>query len=399
MSNAPESTLWLLVPVGQQAGGAWVDDTVAARIAESEARDSLLARSPLVGQFPRQRVEVISASNPAAEANERYHQRGWTDGLPIVVPEVGAVKRMMRASPLSPTTILGELEPLRGQATLEKVAANAVMAGCRPEYFPIVVAAVQALVDPAFNLRGVQTTDENVAPLLVVSGPIVRRLGINSGFGLLGPGWRANASIGRALRLVMQNIGGGWPGAVSYAGLGQGSRYSLCIAEDESGSPWPSLHSDLGLDPDRSAITLLRTETVVNVTGGLEDIASAMSGASSAFSIRWSGISTVILSPVVARMLARDGLDKAAVRRILHARGRWSTAQWRESWLYRTVADEARWPAWVTAAAQSGFIPVTESPDDLTLLVAGGDVPVPQHAWCPTWGYPACRIIRMIEEG
>ena len=97
------------------------------------------------------------------------------------------------------------------------------------------------------------------------------------------------------------------------------------------------------------------------------------------------------------RCIDRDGLDKAAVRRILHTRGRWSTAQWRESWLYRTVADEARWPAWVNAAAQSGFIPVTESPDDLTLLVAGGDVPVPQHAWCPTWGYPACRIIRMID--
>lgn len=375
-----------------------MDDTVAARIAESEARDSLLARSPRVGQFPRQRVEVVASSNPVAEINELYHQRGWTDGLPIVPPEIGAVKRMMRASPLSPNTVLGELEPLRGEATLEKVAANAVMAGCRPEYFPIVVAAVQALVDSAFNLRGVQTTDENVTPLLIVSGPIVKRLGINSGFGLLGPGWRANASIGRALRFVMQNIGGGWPGAVSYAGLGQAGRYTLCIAEDESGSPWPSLHSDLGIDPARSAITLLRAETVINVTGGLEEIASAMAGASSAFSIRWSGISTVIMSPVVARMLAQEGLDKAAVKARLHARGRWSPSLWRESWLYRTVGDESRWPAWVRSAAQGGSIPVTESPEDLTLIVAGGDVPVPQHAWCPTWGYPACRIIRMIEE-
>jgi hypothetical protein len=272
------------------------------------------------------------------------------------------------------------------------------MAGCLPEHFPVVVAAVEALLDPAFNLRGVQTTDENVAPLLVVSGPIVKRLGINSGFGLLGPGWRANASIGRALRLVMQNIGGGWPGAVSYAGLGQAARYSLCIAEDESASPWASLHADLGLAPEASAVTLLRAETLVNVTGGLEEIASAMASASSAFSIRWNGISTVIMSPVVARMLADQGLDKAAVRRILHERGRWTTEQWRSSWLYRTVGDETRWPQWVQDAASRGSIPVTASPDDLTLIVAGGDVPVPQHAWCPAWGYPACRITRIIEE-
>ncbi|NBS63340.1 MAG: hypothetical protein EBT33_03185 [Betaproteobacteria bacterium] len=398
MSDVRSPSHWLLIPVGQQAGGAWIDDTVSARIAESEARDSLLARSPRVGQFPRQRVEVITSANPAADVNELYAERGWTDGLPIVPPEIGAVKRMLLGSSRSATTVLGELEPLQGQATLEKVAANAVMAGCRPEHFSVVVAAVEALLDPAFNLRGVQTTDENVAPLLVVSGPIVKRLGINSGFGLLGPGWRANASIGRALRLIMQNIGGGWPGAVSYAGLGQAARYSLCIAEDESASPWPSLHADLGLAPGASAVTLLRAETLVNVTGGLEEIASAMASASSAFSIRWNGISTVIMSPVVARMLADQGLDKAAVRQILHERGRWTTEQWRGSWLYRTVGDETRWPQWVQDAASRGSIPVTATPDDLTLIVAGGDVPVPQHAWCPAWGYPACRITRIIEE-
>jgi hypothetical protein len=398
MSDARPPTHWLLIPVGQQAGGAWIDDTVSARIAESDARDLLLARSPRVGQFPRQRVEVITSSNPAADINELYGGRGWTDGLPIVPPEVSAVKRMLLGSSRPATTVLGELEPLQGQATLEKIAANAVMAGCRPEYFPVVVAAVEALLDPAFNLRGVQTTDENVAPLLVVSGPIVKRLGINSGFGLLGPGWRANASIGRALRLVMQNIGGGWPGAVSYAGLGQAARYSLCIAEDEAGSPWPSLHTELGLAPELSAVTLLRAETLINVTGGLEEIASAMASASSAFSMRWNGISTVIMSPVVARMLADQGLGKAAVRQILYERGRWTPGQWRSSWLYRTVGDETRWPKWVQDAASRGSIPVTASPDDLTLIVAGGDVPVPQHAWCPAWGYPACRITRIVEE-
>ena len=142
MSDVRSPSHWLLIPVGQQAGGAWIDDTVSARIAESEARESLLARSPRVGQFPRQRVEVITSANPAADVNELYAERGWTDGLPIVPPEIGAVKRMLLGSSRSATTVLGELEPLQGQATLEKVAANAVIAGSRPEHFPVVVAAV-----------------------------------------------------------------------------------------------------------------------------------------------------------------------------------------------------------------------------------------------------------------
>ena len=127
---------------------------------------------------------------------------------------------MLARAPLERHAVLGEVEPLGGVATVEKVAANAVMAGCEPAYFPVVLAAVQALLDPAFNLRGVQTTDENVAPLLVVNGPAAGRLGINAGWGALGPGWPANAAIGRAVRLVMNNLGGGWPGAVLVRGPG-----------------------------------------------------------------------------------------------------------------------------------------------------------------------------------
>ncbi len=120
---------------------------------------------------------------------------------------------MLRFSPLSPHACIGELELLKGQATVEKLAANAVMAGCRPEYFPVVLASARGLIDPAFNLGGVQTTDENVAPLFIICGSIARTLGINSGIGALGPGWQPNATIGRALRLIMNNIGAGWPGA------------------------------------------------------------------------------------------------------------------------------------------------------------------------------------------
>ena len=207
---------------------------------------------------------------------------------------------MLAQSPLERHASLGEMEPLGGVATVEKVAANAVMAGCRPEYFPVVLAAVAGHPRPAFNLRGVQTTDENVAPLLIVNGPAARRLGINAGWGALGPGWQANAAIGRAVRLVMNNLGGGWPGAVSFAGLGQPARYSLCLAEREDDTPWPPLHVELGYRPEQSTVTVLRAETVINVTGGLDELASVIGSAASLFGILHSGKAAVILSPFTA---------------------------------------------------------------------------------------------------
>jgi len=287
------------------------------------------------------------------------------------------------------------VEPLGGAATVEKVAANAVMAGCRAEYFPVVLAAVEAILDPAFNLRGVQTTDENVAPLLIVNGPAGPRLGINAAWGALGPGWPANASIGRAVRLVMNNLGGGWPGAVSFAGLGQPARYSLCLAEREDGAPWPPLHVELGYPPSVSTVTVLRAESVINVTGGLDEVASVIGSAASLFGILHSGVAAVILSPFIARRLAAEGYSRADVRGELWARGRLPAETWRRSWIH-AAARASDWPEWARAAAESGAIPALRAPDDLTLVVAGADLPIAQHAYCPSWGHPPCRVTREI---
>ena len=276
--------LWVVLPTGQRASGEWIDDTLRRRAEEA----GLLARTPLAGQFPRHRVEVVRAADPVEEVNRLFEARGWTDGLPVVPPTLTRVEAMCATTARAPSDVLGEVEPLRGEATVEKIAANAVMAGCRPEHFPVVLAAVEAVLDPAFNMRGVQTTDENVAPLLIVSGPLAARLGINAGFGALGPGWRANAAIGRAVRLVMLNLGGGWPGAVSLAGLGQPGRYTLCLAERED-SPWPPLHVELGYRPEQSTVTVLRAETAINVTGGLAELASVMASAASAFTMLHEG--------------------------------------------------------------------------------------------------------------
>ena len=339
-------------------------------------------------------MEVVRAVDPTAEVNRLYRLRGWTDGLPVVPPTIGRVDEMIEAGALDRHAVLGEMEPLGGVATVEKVAANAVMSGCQPQHFPVVLAAVQAILDPEFNLRGVQTTDENVAPLLIVNGPAAQRLGVNSGWGALGPGWTANATIGRAVRLVMNNIGGGWPGAVSFAGLGQPARYSLCLAERED-TPWPPLHVELGYRPEQSTVTVMRAETVINVTGGLDELASVIGSAASLFGILHSGKPTVILSPFTARRLAGEGLTRADMRRELYTRGRLPAETWRRSWIHATVR-ESDWPQWAHAAAPSGSIPAVGEADDFTLVVAGADLPIPQHVYCPSWGHPPCRVTREI---
>ncbi|HEX2892319.1 hypothetical protein [Vineibacter terrae] len=386
-------SLWLVVPAGQQASGAWVDDTLKARAAEQ----GMSGRVPLAADFPRQRVEVVRGPNAAERVQELFLRRGWTDGLPVVAPTIARVKAALRFTSLGPAEVLGEVEPLKGLATTERVAANAVMAGCRPEYLPVVLAAVECLLDPAFNLRGVQTTDENVTPLLVVNGPVARLLAINGGFGALGPGWQANATIGRAIRLVMNNIGGGWPGAVSFAGLGQPGRYTLCLAENEAQSPWAPLHVEAGMAAGQSAVTLTRAESVINVTGGLREIASVMGSAASGFGILWSGRPTVLIAPAVAADCARRGLGKDEVRRFLWEQGRWRRADWEKSWLTERILANRRWPDWVEAEASRGDIPATRTPDDIVLVVAGGDIPIPQNAYCPSWGFPPARITREIR--
>ena len=383
----------MLLPTGQRASGEWIDDTLRARAEEK----GLLARTPLAGVFPRQRVELVRGADPTAEVNRRYLLRGWTDGLPIVPPTLGRIDELLATSPLERHVALGEVDPLGGVASVEKVAANAVMAGCRPEHFPVVLAAVQAILDPVFNLRGVQTTDENVAPLIIVNGPVARRIGLNAGWGALGPGWAANAAIGRAVRLVMSNLGGGWPGAVSFAGLGQPARWTLCLAERDDDTPWPPLHVELGYRPEQSTATVLRAETVINVTGGLDELASVIGSAASLFGILHSGKAGVILSPFTARRLAGEGWTRADVRRRLFERGRLSAEVWRRSWIHGAVRG-SEWPEWVRHAAESGSIPAVREPDDLTLLVAGADLPIPQHAYCPSWGHPPCRVTRLISS-
>ena len=388
--------LWVLLPTAERRGGGWIDDVLVERVREHTRDHGLEDRLAEVGDFPRQRVEVIRAADPERALGERFYRRGWTDGLPVTAPTVGRVDEMVRAGGRAALDVVAILEPLQGLATVEKIATNAVMAGCEPAHFPVVLAAVEALAEPEFNLRGVQTTDENVAPLVVVSGPVAEQLGVNSRFGALGPGWRANAAIGRAIRLVMHNIGGGWPGIVSFAGLGHPGRYSLCFAEDEAANPWQPLRVELGFDKADSIVVVGRAESVITITGGLDDLASVMGSAASGFAMLHSGKVVVVLAPFVARELSDRGMAKADAKAYLHAEGRMPTALWRRTWLHDRLIAADRWPDWVMEAAEQGAIPAVASPDDITIVVAGGDIPIPQCAYFPSWGFPPCRIAKRI---
>ncbi len=383
---------WVLVPVAQQANGRWVDDVLRDRVAEG----ALVGRRTFSTDVPRRRVEVFRGNAPDDEISAQFYARGWTDGLPIIIPTSGRVEEHVRSAGFPAQHVIGEVDPIAGVATIEKLAINTVMAGCRPEYFPVVLAATQALIDPVFNLRGVQTTDENVTPLVIVSGPIAARLEINSGLGVLGPGWQANATIGRALRLIMQNIGGGWPGVVSLAGVGQPGRYTLCVAENHAASPWPALHIEAGLANDDSAVTLIRAEACVNVTGGLDDLANVMGSALSAFSLLHGGCVAALIAPHTARQLAASGFDKAAVARYLFEHARIRTEDWERLWIKKGIAASYGVPEWVSRAAPTGRIPVVERAEDIVIFVAGGEAPIAQQVYFPTWGFPSCRITRRI---
>ena len=201
--------------------------------------------------------QLLSAVDEA-DAVERLHDLGCTDGLPVIVPTAARVERMVLASGQDPELVLGEMGPGKGIATIEKVAVAAVMAGCLPDYMPVVVAAVQAVIDPAFDLTEMQGTTHCTAPLIIVNGPAREWCGpIACGFGALGPGHRANACIGRALRLTMINIGGAHPGVSDMALLGHPGKFTYCLAEDEEASPFPPLHTALGYRATDSVVTVI----------------------------------------------------------------------------------------------------------------------------------------------
>ncbi len=257
---------------------------------------------------------------------EIWFDKGVTDGLPVVPPTRERVERMLEGATRDRTDLVGEVPPNYGRATVEKIAINAVMAGCRPAYLPVIIAAVEAACAPAFNLHGVSTSTHFSAPLIVVNGPIRTRIELNCSFGVFGPGHRANATIGRAMRLVMINVGGAKPGETSMSTFGHPGRYTYCIGEHEEASPWTPYHTERGFSAADSTVTLFAGEGPHGISDHASRTARELAG-----SIGWSmaGLwnarhfplyshTMLVVGPEHARTIAEDGWSKSDLKRHLH---------------------------------------------------------------------------------
>ena len=191
----------------------------------------------------------LEADDSAEAVFQLMLDGGWSDGLPVIPPTADRVSRMVEAAGREPSELIGYINPDGGAATVEKIAVNAVLAGCLPEYMPVLIAAVEAITEPEFNIHGLQTTTNPVAPLLIINGPVRNHIGVNSGRGCLGPGFRANATIGRAVRLLLFNVGGGKPWSTDMAVHGMPGKFVFCMGENEEESVWEPLHVERGLKP------------------------------------------------------------------------------------------------------------------------------------------------------
>jgi hypothetical protein len=320
-------------------------------------------------------VDRITVADDPEAIFERFTGEGWTDGLPIVPPTAARIGEMLAYTDLAPGASLGAMAPRWGEATITKIAVNAVMAGCKPEYFPVVVTAVKAILARPFNLYGVQGTTNPASPVLIVNGPLARELDINARGNLFGPGFRANATIGRAIRLVMITIGGGVPQQADKSTLGNPAKYTCCFAEHEAGSPWAPLHVERGFDAATSTVTAFggaapaniieKSKTAVEM---LETIARAMavSGSNNMF---MSHEALLVLGPEHAAIAARQGFDKARVRRTLFEQARIPFEH-----IGGSNADVLR--VWrgpcIDEADGRRTLRIVEKPEDILIVVAGG---------------------------
>ncbi len=337
---------------------------------------------------PPKDLYEIEFEGDELELAEQYHAWGWTDGLPIIVPTPERVNAMCGGSKRHPVVSLGTLAPRGGIATIQKIAINAVMAGCLPEHMPVLEAAVEAIQDPAFNLFGIQTTTHPCAVLMLVHGPIAPALSMNWGHGCFGQGNRANAAMGRAIRLVLQNIGGAIPGETDRATQGTPAKYTYCFAENESQRPWPPFRTSLGFGLWESCVTVAAAEGPHNINdhrsssaeGILTTVAETM--ATGGNNNLYQGADLfVVFGPEHAETVAKGGFLREDVQRWLFEHARVSVDR-----LSAEKVDElASWGEYADRIEEwGGRIPLVREPGHIRVLVAGGSG---KHScWIPTFG-------------
>ena len=316
-----------------------------------------------------------------ADAIEMAFDKGWSDGLPVVPPTEARVRAMLEAVRLESNHQVGFVAHRAVSITAEKVAINAVLAGCRPEYMPVVVAAVEGIADPRWSYHGPGTSTGGAGVLMIVNGPIARELDINAGDNLFGPGWRSNLTIGRAVRLVMRNVCGSLPGLLDRGTLGHPGKLSYVIAENEAESPWTPLHVERGFRPEQSAVTVIAANGPHQFYNQLSNTAEGVL-TTVADDMRISGsvmgqpTYVLVLAGEHMKTIAADGWTKKDIRTFLFEK-----TQSSHEHLKRTH----RMSGAVQPGDDTKMRPLVAAPEDILVVAAGGNAGA-FSAYIPGWG-------------
>jgi len=326
------------------------------------------------------------------QAVDLFFQNEWTDGLPIVPPTEDRVAALLAAVPFrDPGEVIGPVPPRWAQATVRICAVNAAMAGCLPEYMPVVLAAVEAVLEPSFNLAGIQATTHSATPLIVVSGPSLKTLGINASYNVMGQGFRANATIARALRLIMINVGGGRPGTTDLAQFGNPGKFGFLLAENDEASPWEPFRVEHGFNADDTVVAAFSAEGPHSVTNHVAtstfgigiSIASCMSslGSNNAYGM---GEVVVVVGPEHGEFFRKEKWSKDDLRLYLYQKARNSIRDLMFNGRYGRFYNRM-WPKWFDRSQDDEQVPVVVKPSDIHIFVAGG--PAGRFsAVIPGWG-------------
>lgn len=321
-------------------------------------------------------TESLEVPSSVRDINTLFYERGWTDGLPIIPPTQDAVTEMLQYTDYRHDEIVCTLPPRNAAATAELLAINCVMAGCLPAYFPVVVTAVLAAAEEKYNLYGRQTTTNPAGHLVLINGPVRKQLDVNCAGQCFGPGWRANATIGRALRLVLRNIGGAIPQVTDMSTHGMPARYTYCVGENEEESPWEPLHVEMGHAPQTSTVTVFPGQCPVNSFEHVAKTPHRYLGtlASTMAHLGTNGIyrpgeNMIFFAPEGAKFMASFGWSKKDIKQALfeYARQKVKDARDRGGWFHATSPK-----AWIDINDDEATMPVVKSPDSIFVVVAGG---------------------------
>jgi hypothetical protein len=319
---------------------------------------------------------------------EFFLEKPWSDGFPVVTPTEARVQRMLRGTTRSPDELVGNIPPAMESATVRTIAIHALMAGCKPEYLPVVLGATELMLHDELNLNGVQGTMHGVAPLMIVNGPYAKKIGLHGGNGCFGPGFRANASIGRAIRLMLMNLGGGIAGAGSATVFGTPLRYTACITENTERSPWETLAASRGYADEDNVITCAMVESPrlcyddanqepERLLTGIADSMTALGS----WNMHVRSDMVVAMSPEHATICSTAGLSREGVHRMLCEMAGLTVREMKRGGNWRS---ERAAKLGVDPHDEDRFVAVIKDRRDLHLIVAGGWGPL--TAVCHGWG-------------